>query len=477
MAKHDCLIPKKTNECVFGTNVPVEAVRGCLCLRNETWKWFLPWFCAGLGWYCQSVGLHWATYQYVHKYAEDNKTLAASEGQRTLYDSFEEGPAVKIDMHTIDMIAALIPMCFVVLTFFAVSASSKICFCCSRSSAEHPQHPQHAYLLRQNVLRIWTKVMTCAMFLFMCKGTLGAITVVPDSSGWDVCENRLKAVGTEWMRQEHSFADMLSIDVIWVSEHHTPLRYCADMMFSGHTFVVTLFALGTYDLMRAFRLETLGRRFKNPTTKARVKMLSLSIFACLILFEQIVEIAYVERSHFHYSMDILMAVILTFLIYTNGVIAVFAKQWSAWGLLVFVSRKTTKKHDEECGDDCQEDEEVALHRIWRCADEHPELTAMTDPLDPKWALLNSKGDIFIPPCCVPFCCLAGREHVYSDEGVETLIQMFADGQNPKQDPKVIRKYLENTMLLDDGVSWREFKSAVRPFNNNKPSQNEMRSTR
>merc|ERR1712048_1291789 len=114
--------------------------------------------------------------------------------------------------------------------------------------------------------------MTCAGLLFVTKGVLGAITIVPDSSGWNVSKDRLKSTGTAWMRSEHSIYDMFIIDFIWVYTYHTPLRYCADMMFSGHTFVVTLFALGAYEITRAFRLDNCPCGARTRARKTLVKM-------------------------------------------------------------------------------------------------------------------------------------------------------------------------------------------------------------
>jgi len=264
----------------------------------------------------------------------------------------------------------------------------------------------------------------------------------------------------KWMRQNHKFSDMLTIDFFWIYEHHTPLRYCADMMFSGHTFVVTLFALGTYEMIRAFRLENFGDAYAN---KAWLKMSALSIFASLIVAEQFVEIYYVERSHFHYSMDVFMAIVLTFLIYTNGVISVFAKRWATWGFLALVREEWIKKdksiirgalnvfrgngQGQGQGQGDIEDKGPDNKDVWK----QTEGELSTDPMKDNWALWNSRGDIFIPPCCIPFCCFSGREHVYSDEGIMDIIKEFA----PKKEAAPLRQYLSETMMLNDGVMWSD----------------------
>merc|ERR1712070_1348505 len=42
--------------------------------------------------------------------------------------------------------------------------------------------------------------------------------------------------------------------------------------------------------------------------------------------------------------------------------------------------------------------------------------------------LRSDGDVFLPPCCVPFCCLAGREHIFSDEEILNILEQAPQHQ-------------------------------------------------
>merc|ERR1719382_1033592 len=149
-----------------------------------------------------------------------------------------------------------------------------------------------------------------------------------------------------------------------------------------------------------------------------IKMLALCFICLASISEQAVEIYAVERSHFHYSMDVYVAVVITFLMYTNGAISLFAKQWAIWGFRVFVPKRLTKDEDE--------DDDIPGEEVWKTVWHHGsnKMTLSTDPVDEDWTKFNSRGDIFIPICCVPFCTLAGREHLYSDENVKAIIKKF-----------------------------------------------------
>merc|ERR1719335_248099 len=67
----------------------------------------------------------------------------------------------------------------------------------------------------------------------------------------------------------------------------------------------------------------------------------------------------------------------------------------------------------------------------------------------------TRGDIFVPPCCVPCCCLSGRQHVYSDENLSDCIEAFYDGErHPKLD-KNAREDLETNLNMHEGVTFEE----------------------
>eukprot|EP00928_Gymnodinium_smaydae_P004977 TRINITY_DN1170_c0_g1_i1.p1 TRINITY_DN1170_c0_g1~~TRINITY_DN1170_c0_g1_i1.p1 ORF type:complete len:915 (-),score=219.15 TRINITY_DN1170_c0_g1_i1:232-2913(-) len=422
---------------------------------NRLVKWFCPMAFAMFGFYCQSVGLHYATYTYVKRHYElkdsmSQETWAKEESLfEVLSDPLEHWLSAdqkNIKLAWLDTVAALFPMFFCFLAFI---------------DFVRPAQDSHA-------LQCWTKTMTCAGFLFMIKGSLGAMTSVPDSSGWEVCSARLKEEGIAWMRQEHTFWDMLSVDFEWYFLwYHHPLRYCSDMMYSGHTFVVTLFALGCYEIVRIVvegemppkkdkHFQCLGRFFKLSTDKKDQEVCAdkvVAIVLCLLSFvaigEQCLEIYCVMVSRFHYSMDVFMAIIITFLFYSNGAISVFAKQWEQRGLYFFVSwippllnnppslSWMVFRGEESTADHWRE------HEVW-----------------------NTRGDVFIPVCCVPFCMFSGRQHVYSDKGMKDIL-IAADVY------KQNRKWLDNELKLDEGISLKDVKDILSEGLTRAPTTREM----
>eukprot|EP00929_Paragymnodinium_shiwhaense_P036742 TRINITY_DN19665_c0_g1_i1.p1 TRINITY_DN19665_c0_g1~~TRINITY_DN19665_c0_g1_i1.p1 ORF type:complete len:275 (-),score=70.21 TRINITY_DN19665_c0_g1_i1:222-1046(-) len=192
------------------------------------------------------------------------------------------------------------------------------------------------------------------------------------------------------MKEEHSFfPDMFKVDFYWVTTYHHPLRYCSDMMYSGHTFVVTVFALGCYELVRVLIDTRRGNQLLDFNKCGVVfKIILLATVAGVAICEQAAEIYFVLESRFHYTSDVFVAILITFLFYTNGVITVAAKQWEVRGIHLFLPKA------------CEPIAAVAeqdLEQQWRTRE--------------MW---KTKGDVFVPPCCVPFCCMAGRQHIYSD---------------------------------------------------------------
>merc|ERR1712232_666501 len=94
------------------------------------------------------------------------------------------------------------------------------------------------------------------------------------------------------------------------------------MMYSGHTYMTCLYALGVYELFRIWfsRVESGWGRI-GP-------LIFIGTFA---VSEQAYEIYCVLKSHFHYTADVIMAIFITLLVYTNGAVAVASKQWTYLG--------------------------------------------------------------------------------------------------------------------------------------------------
>lgn len=255
---------------------------------------------------------------------------------------------------------------------------------------------------------VWTKVMICNSFLALGKGVFAAMTTVPDSRGWSACKASLDPPGsghngTEWLNQSRSWWDLFELEFQDVGGH--PLRWCADMMWSGSTYFVCLYALGFYELVRN-RTRAWAPARRN---------LVLLLVGTAALAEQAVEVYLTLINRFHYSSDVVVAIFMTFLFYTSGPISVAAKWWvrtkcfaktreSGDGSVPLLSRSETPRcvvMDSKGKEDKVESEKYVAVNIDN---------------------LRSDGDVFLPPCCIPFCCLAGREHIFSDGEILSILE-------------------------------------------------------
>lgn len=317
-------------------------------------KWVAPMSATAAAQFLMMVLLHAATYYYilymVRFEAEQNKDadkkglpypwispgkLPTDVSYGSVLDVPESFlPVIFVNMKVLDAVAALLPMCFVVGCWFS------------------------------GHLDLWTKVFMCHALLALTKGVIDLMTVMPDSNGWQVCQARLGADGIASFRTAPDPSKVGALSNLFyffmkevgdIEKGHV-IRFCSDMMVSGHTFVTCLYALGLCELVSRYRVRE-----------------GINVFwyrACLLLVvtEQLIEITLVLLSHFHYSADIAMAIMITLLWYTNGPLLIYAKWWSS----DFGSFHVGKK----------------------------------------------EGDIWVPPCCVPFCepkgdCCTGNARVHS----------------------------------------------------------------
>merc|ERR1711937_984568 len=86
-------------------------------------------------------------------------------------------------------------------------------------------------------------------------------------------------------------------------------------------YVVLLYGLGIYEIAWV--------QLKRETGMIKgTKQIILAIVAAVPFIEQVIEIYYVELGRVHYSMDIVVAVVITLLFYTNGPMTIVANRWS-----------------------------------------------------------------------------------------------------------------------------------------------------
>jgi len=247
-------------------------------------------------------------------------------------------------------------------------------------------------------LRLWTKVFFCCATLFVWKGFLDYITTLPDSSGWQSCQVRLKPEGVQFFKEVHSlpfgefltrFAEMemFGIDVAGSESRMWPVRYCSDMILSGHTFVMFLYLLASMDLCR--RLNLLFESTEAPW-KSRVLRALLSMFVLCCVST---DLYLIVINHFHYTVDVVLAVMLTLLMYTNAGMAIFTD----WYVEVF------------------EPEDNRRHT-------------------------SDNGLVWIPEFCIPCCWFSGY---YEVREVERAAVIERQKQNRSQLQMVLEKYAQN----------------------------------
>lgn len=276
----------------------------CGCIPKWVIKWGAPMLLAMLGFFLQNFQLRIGTYYYVHKMVQQDlhmsyvppgalnltQSIFLTSGvapQNVSFGSLND-PVTgfffryrSIDIGFLDLLAMAFPACFSMLAI----------------AMDKPQ--------------VWTRIMLSFFVLAVGKGLFSWITVEPDSSGWQLCRDRLAHSNypVAWYAEKRSVMELLFM--------HPLSRLCADMMWSGHTYMVTLFALGLHECTRlAMRCRRAEHRILAET--------SVTVAAFL---QQAVEIYFVLQSHFHYTADVVMAVFVTYLLYTNSTIAFFTMQW------------------------------------------------------------------------------------------------------------------------------------------------------
>jgi len=341
--------------------------------------WGVPAFYNGCALFLSMVFLHVGTYFYVLNMTNVEQAMRTAPSAEQVSGPFGElSPGLRepdvsygsledpiegtlgfkaVNIHVLDMVSATLPMAW------------------------------GAGTILTRDLQLWTKLCTCNAFLALFKGILGMATVVPDSSGWANCKERLGASNLEFLRTgiPNPFDDgmMATFSALFKMElsgpHHDRLgsgmRFCADMMYSGHTYFTCLYALGLVELARRQTLKRMGKDSK----MRHVIVYSIILFAVV---EQVLEIYLVLLSRFHYTMDIIVAVVMTLLFYTNGPIVLFAKRWASG------------KHEVK-------------NQLLKDGSEFL--------LPVKDHQMRAEGDLYVPICCIPFCSLRGYHHLVSTE--------------------------------------------------------------
>jgi hypothetical protein len=246
-----------------------------------------------------------------------------------------EMPYLNVPINVLDLVAGALMMVFVLLSFY------------------------------QNEKKLWAKVFFCHAILCVCKGIIDVTTTEPDSSGWGNCIDRLggQSIVNEFTNNFHPsdgylyfFIQVAEFEMFGFNYHRilSGVRFCSDMMLSGHTFVTCLYALGNCELFHRIRQNPqVQNDWLEKFIRGRPGQVTYIVFVGMMICEQLLEISLVLSNRFHYTADVVVALLATFALYTNGPLAIYA-EWFASSLGEFNA------------------DEV-------------------------------EGNIWVPPCCIPFC--------------------------------------------------------------------------
>lgn len=240
----------------------------------------------------QSICLHIATKKYIGYVEELNFNT-----EYQLYDIIGSSITTKFDipLYILDFLG-----CFPVLLYFGITL--------------------YGVSKNYDCIDIFNKTLIIASILAFLKGLLDVVTIVPDSNGWSVCKKRLNDDSIQFIK-ELDFSDnfLVSVEKLLQVEifglNNKRVRYCADMILSGHTYFALLFSLASYTSIILFCKDM------SLFTKYLYKV----IFVLFIL----TEITVVELQKFHYTVDIMIAIILVFLLWNSIFVERIAFEWSS----------------------------------------------------------------------------------------------------------------------------------------------------
>jgi len=147
------------------------------------------------------------------------------------------------------------------------------------------------------------------------------------------------------------------------------LRFCADMVYSGHTYFATLFSLGVYDMLRKSTIES-GR-------SGRKGIWLLGMVSVLLTGVVLADVILMLMNRFHYTIDVFLAILIVYLYYTNAPLARAVDWWS----------------DE----------------LWVPKNKQRLVELSTKSY--------KSGEVMIPPCfpCPPFCLMYGRYYLTKED--------------------------------------------------------------
>jgi hypothetical protein len=173
-------------------------------------------------------------------------------------------------------------------------------------------------------IHIWTKTFLVGSMVAVLKGVLDVVTILPDSIGWDECKDRLTKSGLDQLREMpfardfwHTVLDAFVHEVLG-GRHGRRIRYCADMMVSGHTYFAAVFALSAYKQVSDY--AEIWPSFGSRCLRRLVYWVSLVAIT--------IEVLLVAAARFHYTVDVIISLVLVALLFDSRYVESVAASWS-----------------------------------------------------------------------------------------------------------------------------------------------------
>lgn len=165
---------------------------------------------------------------------------------------------------------------------------------------------------------IWTKTFFVFAVMNVGKGLFDTATTVPDSAGWQKCKDRLTIQGVQAIENGNigeipfTASELLSsiaIEVLGYSKSGKGtrhVRFCSDMLSSGHTSLAVVFALGVRKMLASY-LHSI------PGVSKIAENIVLNAVNAVLCICVLVDVGVIGITRFHYAVDIALAIILALL--------------------------------------------------------------------------------------------------------------------------------------------------------------------
>merc|ERR1712194_390592 len=177
-------------------------------------------------------------------------------------------------------------------------------------------------------------------------------------------------------------------------------RVCADTILSSSTCLCTLVAVSFYDAVRS-HLESM-----EDTRRSTVRCLT-GLALGLIL---ITHLALALASPNHYTVDIVIAVPITMLVYSNAAVALVTDKWVvSWATMVLEQVPYSPMARSSATSRPNSADGLLDATLTSPKQQAPMGAAQVGTADS----VVDFGQATLPPCCIPFCAFGGMYYLRS----------------------------------------------------------------